>query len=159
MQIGNCVGAGNHRPFILFLISTVVSTIYVAIMCANAGWHTWPSLSYNKIHIDGYTSLSAMRIFKDIAIAFLNSAALMSSRGILILYLFIMSISVNLGLSALLWQQLYFIYGGKTYLSNLKSEESSGKRDCQNLIRFFGFTLPASRILPIFRQSEKKHTK
>ncbi|KAK0574328.1 hypothetical protein LWI29_021921 [Acer saccharum] len=30
--IGNCVGAGNHQHFIAFLISAVVSTIYIAIM-------------------------------------------------------------------------------------------------------------------------------
>ncbi|KAI4302113.1 hypothetical protein MLD38_037899 [Melastoma candidum] len=42
--IGNCVGAANHRPFIAFLISTIVSTIYVAVMCGYVGMHTWPGL-------------------------------------------------------------------------------------------------------------------
>lgn len=162
MQIGNCVGAGNHRHFILFLISAVVSTIYVAIMSANVGFRMWSPLTYgSRIGLRGNDSYFALRIFKEITLSFLNSAVLMSPRAVVLLYLFISSISVNFGLSVLLWQQLYFIYEGRTYLSNLRSEggERPGKRDCQNLIRFFGFTYPATRILPIFRKSQKKHVK
>ncbi|KAL5759122.1 hypothetical protein ACOSP7_017643 [Xanthoceras sorbifolium] len=160
--IGNCVGAGNHRHFIVFLISAVVSTIYVAIMCANVGLRIWPPFTYRShSRVNGSDSYFALRILKEITVAFLSSAVLMSPRGILLLYLFISSISVNFGLSVLLWQQLYFIYEGKTYLSHLKYEgsEGPGKRDCQNLIHFFGFPFYASRYLPIIGKSQKKHMK
>ncbi|KAK4842747.1 hypothetical protein QYF36_027005 [Acer negundo] len=160
--IGNCVGAGNHRHFIAFLISAVVSTIYVSIMCANVGLRTWPPFTLRS-HFDrnGHGSYFAMRILKEMIHAFLNSAVLMSFRGVLLLYLFISTISVNFGLSVLLWQQLYYIYEGKTYLNHLKSEGSDmpGKRDCENIIHFFGFPYSASRYLPTIGKFQKKHTK
>ncbi|GAY43333.1 hypothetical protein CUMW_073710 [Citrus unshiu] len=84
--IGNCVGAANHRYFILFLISAVVSTIYVAIMSVTAGLHIWSPLSIRShapANVVG-TDL-AMRFVKEIIFALLNSALLMSSRGLLLI--------------------------------------------------------------------------
>lgn len=160
--IGNCVGAANHRYFILFLISAVVSTIYVAIMAVTAGFHIWSPLSIRTHAIAnvGGTDL-AMRFVKEIVIALLNSALLMSSRGLLLVYLFVSSISVNLGLSVLLWQQLFYIYEGKTYLSHLSSQggDGAGQKDCQNILRFFGCPYSVSRYLPVVRDSEKRHKK
>ncbi|KDO53000.1 hypothetical protein CISIN_1g019492mg [Citrus sinensis] len=160
--IGNCVGAANHRYFILFLISAVVSTIYVAIMSVTAGLHIWSPLSIRSHAPSNVVGTDlAMRFVKEIIIALLNSALLMSSRGLLLVYLFVSSISVNLGLSVLLWQQLFYIYEGKTYLSHLNSQGGDGadQKDCQNILRFFGCPYSVSRYLPVVRDSEKRHTK
>lgn len=160
MQIGNCVGAANHRNFILFLISAVASMIYVAVMSVKAGLHIWPPLSIKPhSHANVVGTDLAMRFVKEIVFALLNSAMLMSSRGLLLVYLFISSVSLNLGLSVLLWQQLFYIYEGKTYLSHLSSQggDGAGKKDCQNILRFFGCPYSVSRYLPVVRDSEKRH--
>ncbi|KAG6642775.1 hypothetical protein CIPAW_09G164500 [Carya illinoinensis] len=132
--IGNCVGAANHRYFILFLISAVTSTIYVSIMSVYAGLRIWPPLTY-------------------------RSAVLLSARGLVLVYLFVSSVSVQIGLSVLLWQQLCFIYEGKTYLSHLstRGNEEIGRKDCQNLFRFFECPYSISRYLPNFSRYRKRH--
>lgn len=161
MQIGNCVGAANHRYFILFLISAVVSTIYVAFMSVKAGLHVWPPLSYRRpnAHINMFGIDFAMRIVKKIVMALLSSTVLLSTRELLLLYLFVSSISVNIGLSVLLWQQLFYIYEGKTYLSHLSSrgDDGDGRKDCRNILRFFGCPYSVSRYLPVVDSSQKRH--
>ncbi|XP_061368318.1 protein S-acyltransferase 11 [Gastrolobium bilobum] len=160
--IGNCVGAANHRNFIAFLISAVLSTIYVSIMSAYAGLHIWPTLTYSIKGLNGITSVDlAWRVINEILIAFLRSALLLSSRGLVLAYLFIASVSLQIGLSVLLWQQLSYIYQGKTYLSHLTSQAGNEeeKKDCQNLVRFFGFQYSVTRFLPTFRVTRKRHVK
>ena len=61
----------------------------------------------------------------EIVVAFMRSALLLSSRGLILAYLFIASVSLQIGLSVLLWQQLSYIYQGKTYLSHLSSQADS----------------------------------
>ncbi|KAG6389244.1 hypothetical protein SASPL_150708 [Salvia splendens] len=94
-------------------------------------------------------------------LAFLRSAVFLSARGVVLVYLFIASFSVGTGLSVLLWQQLSFIYVGKTYLSHLISvdNEEVTERDCQNLIRFFGFPSKTTAYLPSYWKSRKAHEK
>ncbi|KAL2938935.1 Protein S-acyltransferase 11 [Bienertia sinuspersici] len=158
--IGNCVGAANHRYFIGFLIVAVISVAYVAIVSAYAVLHIVPSLgegSLQEIHGNG-SDIRLMGILKDIFVAFVTSAIFFSSRGLVLLYLFIASISVGVGLIVLLWQQLYFIYEGRTFLASLSSQVEA-KRDCRNLYRFFGFPYFCSRYLRGFCSSEKIHRK
>lgn len=161
LQIGNCVGAANHRHFILFLISAVISTIYVSIMSAYAGLHIWPplTLTYKVGHLNGFNMDLGFRVMLDVFVALLRSALLLSARGLVLVYLFVSCVSVEIGLSVLLWQQLSYIYQGKTYLSHLGSQENGddGKKDCQNLFRFFGCPYSKSRYLPIFWRSRKRH--
>lgn len=162
MQIGNCVGAGNHRYFIAFLISAVISMVYVTVMSTYAGLHVWPPLSYRSLgHINGYSSNVALRVLKEVIFALLRSAVLLSARGLVLVYLFVSSVSVELGLSILLWQQLCYIYGGKTYLSHLSSRgnDDAGEKGCQNLSRFFGCPYFSSRFLPNFRKKIHKKWK
>lgn len=160
-QIGNCVGAANHYSFICFLISAVLSTIYVSIMSAYTSLHIWPPSSYSLGRLKGITGRDlAWRLVNEIFIAFLRSALFLSARGLLLVYLFIASVSLQIGLSVLLWQQLSFIYQGKTFLSNLSSQadnDEEEKKDCQNLVRFFGFQHPVSRFLSNFRVTRKRH--
>lgn len=161
MQIGNCVGAANHRHFIAFLISAVISMIYVSIMSAYAGLHTWPPLAYRSL---GHLNLNnnrdmVLRAMREVIFTLLRSALLLSTRGLVLVYLFVASVSVEIGLSVLLWQQLFYIYEGKTYLSHLNSHDNDavGTKDCQNLLRFFGCPHSFSRYLPTFQK--KRHKK
>uniref|UniRef100_A0A803QNX0 S-acyltransferase n=1 Tax=Cannabis sativa TaxID=3483 RepID=A0A803QNX0_CANSA len=109
--IGNCVGAANHRYFIAFLISAVISMIYVTFMSTYAGLYVWPPLSYRAFgRIHGYSSNMASTALKEVMLALLRSAALLSARGLILVYLFVSSVSVEIGLSILLWQQLCYIY-------------------------------------------------
>ncbi|KAG8493138.1 hypothetical protein CXB51_010515 [Gossypium anomalum] len=80
-------------------------------------------------------------------------------RGLVLIYLFIASISVEISLSVLLWQQLCYIYEGRTYLSHLSSREGDHvkEKDCQNLLRFFGCRYSMLRFLPTLRNSRKRH--
>ncbi|KAL1338835.1 hypothetical protein HN51_033412 [Arachis hypogaea] len=159
--IGNCVGAANHRSFVAFLMSAVLSTTYVAVMSTHAGLHVWPPLSFSLENSKGISgTYLGLRILSKISGAFLRSALLLSPRGLVLVYLFISSVSLLIGLSVLLWQQLSYIYQGKTYLSHLSSEgDNEEKKDCQNLVRFFGFQYSLTRFLPIFGVTRKKHVK
>ncbi|KAM7257853.1 hypothetical protein ACFE04_013594 [Oxalis oulophora] len=158
--IGNCVGARNHRHFIGFLISAVISTTYVAIFSLYAGLHIW-SLEY-KPHglVKAINKASTFVVIREVSFALLSSALYLSVRGVVLIYLFFASASVNIGLSVLLWQQLSYIYEGKTYVERLSSkDESAGKKDCQNLVHFFGCSYSISRYLSNFTNSRKIHKK
>ncbi|KAL8486042.1 hypothetical protein ACS0TY_022956 [Phlomoides rotata] len=161
--IGNCVGAANHRCFILFLISAVINTLYVTIMTLYSTVHIWPPFEHTTLSQLGVL-VDTEFIFgdlKDKILALLRSAVFLSVRGIVLVYLFMASVSVDIGLSVLLWQQLSYIYAGKTYLSHLRavdSEETMG-RDCQNLVRFFGCPYNAAVYLPSYWKSRKTHNK
>ncbi|KAF7806895.1 protein S-acyltransferase 11-like [Senna tora] len=136
--IGNCVGAANHRSFIAFLISAVLSTLYVSIMSAYASSLIWPQVTYSLGRLNGITSRELVwRVITETTSAFLSSALLLSPRGFVLVYLFISSVAVQIGLSVLLWQQLSLVYEGKTYLSHLASlaNNEEGKKDCQNFVR------------------------
>ncbi|PPS13064.1 hypothetical protein GOBAR_AA07554 [Gossypium barbadense] len=113
--IGNCVGAANHRHFIAFLFSAVFSTIYISFISAYAGLHIWPPVKYRSLgHLNGSGRDLAIQAFKEVMLALI-------------------------GLSVLLWQQLCYIYEGKTYLSHLSSQGSGGdhieEKGCQNIFR------------------------
>ncbi|CAH2053372.1 unnamed protein product [Thlaspi arvense] len=162
-SIGNCVGAGNHKNFIAFLISAVVSTIYASAMCVYSLIHIMPPLENGAVayasdvaHAD---SLSILRAVKNIVLAYIANAIFISVRGLVLVYLFVASISVAIGLSVLLWQQLSYIYEGKTYLSHLSSQgsEEDGEKSCGNLVTFFGCPLSIERHLPTIRNLRKRH--
>ncbi|KAK9274818.1 hypothetical protein L1049_022070 [Liquidambar formosana] len=124
--------------------------------------HIWPPVTYRSLgRLNGFSSDLALRIMKDIILALLSSAVLLSVRGLVLVYLFVASVSVEIGLIVLLWQQLCYIYEGKTYLSHLSSQgdDGIGERDCQNIFRFFGCSYSALRYLPSFQRSTKSHKK
>ncbi|GAU43024.1 hypothetical protein TSUD_12790 [Trifolium subterraneum] len=130
-------------------------------MAVYSSLHMWPPLTHTLGRLKGITGRDlAWKILNEIFIAFLRSALFLSSRGLLLLYLFIASFSLQIGLSILLWQQLSLIYEGKTYLSNLSSQEDNEeeeKKDCQNLVRFFGLQYSVARFLSIFHVTRKRH--
>ncbi|CAI0378063.1 unnamed protein product [Linum tenue] len=163
--IGNCVGAANHRHFILFLISAVASMLYVAFMSAYVGSQIWPPLTYRQPldPLSGINSDVAWRTLTESFLALLNSALLLTARGLVLVYLFFAGISVQIGLSVLLWQQLSYIYEGKTYLSHLSAQRTATdevvEKDCKNILLFFGCPFSVSRLLPTVRDSQKRHRK
>lgn len=162
MQIGNCVGSANHRCFILFLISTVISTAYVAIMTSYATRYNWPALDDKPAKLThGFINTELLiGVLKDYMFAFIRSTVFLSARGLVLIYLFIASVSVGIGLTVLLWQQLWYIYMGQTYLSHLSADsEEKAERDCQNIVKFFGFPYTASTYLPTYWKSKKRHVK
>lgn len=160
--IGNCVGAANHPAFIAFLISTILSTLYVTCMSAYVGMQIWPPMAFQSLgRLQGLGQSSfPFDTLKEVVIGVLGSIAQQSFRGFVLFYLLMASTSVEIALSVLLWQQLLYIYEGKTFLSHLKSEDNGvGQRDCKNLARFFGCSYPVTRLLPSFRSSKKIHNK
>ncbi|KAL4327348.1 hypothetical protein AHAS_Ahas13G0091100 [Arachis hypogaea] len=162
--IGNCVGADNHRCFIAFLISALAGTSYASIMSIYAMSHIWqmPSLTYSFENLDGPIGLFPQsRRIVEIMITALSSLLFQSSRGVILVYIIIASVSVQIGLSILLCQQLYYIYEGETYLGhlNLQAHSIEAKKDCQNLVRFFGFPYSVKRFLPNSLLPQKIHVK
>ncbi|XP_072974853.1 protein S-acyltransferase 11 isoform X1 [Typha angustifolia] len=134
--IGNCVGAANHRFFVAFLISIVISCSYVVLMAIYSGFHIWPPLQLER---SGLNTVSSIRILKNIVAAFASSALLLSARGLILIYLAFAGLSVEIGISVLLWQQLSFIYEGNTYINQISSTNViHGERGWQNVLRFFG---------------------
>ncbi|KAM0945260.1 putative protein S-acyltransferase [Dioscorea sansibarensis] len=85
--IGNCVGAANHRFFIAFLMSVVISCTYVAAMSIYGGYHVWPPLDYKYLTLSRLSSLGAIGTMKLIAAALADSALLLSGRGLVLIYL------------------------------------------------------------------------
>ncbi|KAK1321820.1 putative S-acyltransferase [Acorus calamus] len=137
--IGNCVGAVNHRHFVAFLTSVIVSCTYINLMAIYAGLRLWPPLQL--AHPTGL--VTASEVIKQIFIALLSSALLLSARGLILVYLFIASTSMAFGISVLLWQQLY--------INNLSSREDAGHEGgCQNLVRFFSCPHLISRFFVRF---------
>lgn len=159
--IGNCVGAANHRSFILFLISTVVSTLYTAIMTSYSALYIWPSVDHKPIHMmnESVNTELIVGLLKDNFLAFVRAATFLPIRGLVLVYLFIASVSVGIGLGALLCQQLGYIYAGKTYLSHLTymDNEEVVEKDCQNLVTFFGCSQSTAVYLPSYWKSKKWH--
>ncbi|KAF3604929.1 hypothetical protein DY000_02050033 [Brassica cretica] len=160
-MIGNCVGAGNHKNFVAFLISAIISTSYASVMCVYSLIHILPSLENGAAYASSHAnnSGSILRGVKSIVLAYISNAIFISVRGLVLLYLFVASVSVAIGLSVLLWQQLSYIYEGKTYLSHLSSQgsEEDGEKSCGNLLTFFGCPLLIERHLPSIRNLRKRH--
>ncbi|KVI05237.1 Zinc finger, DHHC-type, palmitoyltransferase [Cynara cardunculus var. scolymus] len=163
LSIGNCVGAANHRVFIIFLISAVISNLYVSLISSFTAFHIWPPIRQVPIAVLSSPSdyMLVYSFLKETALSFSTSVESLSLRGFILIYLFLASVSVEIGLGVLLWQQLSYVYQGKTYLSHLSSRGTNraSKKDCQNIVRFFGCPYSATRCLLGFWNSRKTHKK
>lgn len=144
-------------------MSTVTSTVYVSLISAYTALYTWPPINYRVTRSpEGLNTYKLVfTLLKEAILSFLRSAVFITPRGLVLVYLFIASVSVQIGLSVLLWQQLCYIYKGKTYLSQLSSSENeeSPERDCQNFVRFFGCQYATTRYFQSFWNSRKSHKK
>lgn len=145
----------------------MTSTVYISIISSYAATKVWPPLNFRPTLVNDFARNDLVfGTLKEIIFTFLRSALFLSSRGLLLVYLFVASVSVELGLSVLLWQQLCFIYEGQTYLSHLRSQgvEDGGsdgvrEKDIRNLLLFFDCPSSTSRFLPSFWSLKKKHKK
>ncbi|KAL0913667.1 hypothetical protein M5K25_017144 [Dendrobium thyrsiflorum] len=90
-----------------------------------------------------------------------SSVLMLSVRGLVLLYLAFACLSADIGIAVLLWQQLYYIYEGKTYITHISSQ-NTGNGGCQNILRFFScphwafkfFRIPANTAK--FQESSSK---
>ncbi|PIN16785.1 Protein S-acyltransferase [Handroanthus impetiginosus] len=132
-------------------------------MTSYAALYIWPHLDHRPVSkLSEFVNAELIfGVLKDNILAFLRSAVFLPARGVVLVYLFIASVSVGIGLSVLLWQQLSYIYAGKTYLSHLSAADNDHmvERDCQNLVKFFGCRFSASVYLPSYWKSRKSHEK
>nr|CAD1830699.1 unnamed protein product [Ananas comosus var. bracteatus] len=146
LQIGNCVGAANHRFFVAFLISVVVSCAYVVAMATYAAVYVWPRVDLG-VHLKS-PGLDSLELLKEIVAALATSALFLSARGFLLVYLAFAGLAVGIGVSALLWQQLSSIYDGETYIDRITLKNAThDERGCENLLRFFGCPYSVSGVL------------
>lgn len=117
-------------------------------MTSFAAYHVWPPVDYRSIALLGANNVNSFRVIKQITAALASSVLLLSARGLILVYLAFASISVEIGINVLLWQQLCYIYEGNTYLSHISSVGGvRGDKGCHNLLRFFGCPYSAFRFL------------
>nr|AEQ94184.1 DHHC zinc finger domain-containing protein [Elaeis guineensis] len=113
-----------------------------------AGSHTWPPLEFRTLGSTGFHDVSGARLAKEIIAALASSALRLSARGFVLIYLAFACLPVEIGLSALLWQQLYYIYEGRTYINRINSLNAwRGEKGLQDLLRFFGCPYSVFRVL------------
>ncbi|KAH7439766.1 hypothetical protein KP509_04G075200 [Ceratopteris richardii] len=160
--IGNCVGAGNHRPFILFLLFTVLSNMYVFTMSLSAIIKIWAQVDLPKVY-GVASSTQAMLVIASYLQALLGSSISSSARALALLYLIAVSVSVAIGVGLLLHHQVKQLYEGYTLIETLQhaSDIRTGLRRGQwrNLRRVFGHGHPLSWVLPKLGSNGKMHEK
>uniref|UniRef100_A0A804JS23 S-acyltransferase n=1 Tax=Musa acuminata subsp. malaccensis TaxID=214687 RepID=A0A804JS23_MUSAM len=104
--------------------------------------------NHRNLALSGFGIGSAASIVKEIVAALASSALLLSARGLILIYLSFASLSVEIGIVVLLWQQLYWIYEGNTYINQIASHNvAHGEKGWQNLLRFFGCPYSVYRVL------------
>lgn len=117
-------------------------------MASYAVYRVWPPIDYGNLALREFHTLGLMIIMKQLIVALASSALLLTARGLVLIYLAFAGIAVEFGISMLLWQQLYYIYEGNTYINHISSKDSaSGERGCHNLFLFFGCPYLAYRFL------------
>lgn len=166
-QIGNCVGANNHQHFLLFLLFATLSGLYVFTMSTYVGTKVWPQLlRFRRINLPRVHSGVSFNVILDVLAALVVSLEpVASTRAFALIYLFIASLSLAIGVGLLLYQQMQLVYTGQTYLDTLSSGDGNHHQDRSwtNFRRLFGkqhpFLWPLPRIgskyVPL---SEKIHS-
>ncbi|CAM6097998.1 unnamed protein product [Calypogeia fissa] len=150
--IGNCVGANNHRHFILFLLYTVLSSVYVFGMALYTGLRIWPSvITSNRMDNFGNSLSFSMGAG---ALAVVANAILISGRAVALLYLLVASVAIVTGVGILLQQQLSFLYSGSTFIDSIQAaSKSRGQEGWDNLRQVFGNGHPIFWALPILPEA------
>lgn len=148
--IGNCVGASNMRPFILFLLFAVMSNVYVLMMSISAMLKVWSSLDFSDRVRVSSMNWHIMEVLASYLQALLGSSISSSVRTIAIFYLVAASLSVIIGVGLLLYQQLRQLYDGYSFIESLQFENGNfrGSRGWRNFQRTFGHGNPAFWIFP-----------
>lgn len=166
-QIGNCVGANNHQHFLLFLLFATVSGLYVFTMSTYVGTIVWPQLlRFRRVNLPRVHAAVSFNVILDVLAAMVVSLEpVASTRAFSLIYLFIASLSLVIGVGLLLYQQVQLVYTGQTYLDTLSSGGGNHHqvRSWTNFKRLFGKQHPFLWLLPrvgskYVPPSEKFHT-
>lgn len=151
--IGNCVGAANHRHFILFLLFAVLSTLYVFGMSVAAIVRIWKNLVDLPEVLGVASSSQVVVLLATYLQAMLGSSISSSVRTIGLLYLVAVSLAVAIGVGLLLHQQVRQLYDGHTFIEILQYENGLARGAPQgggwrNLQRVFGHGHPVFWVFP-----------
>lgn len=168
LQIGNCVGANNQGHFLLFLIFTTLSCLYVLTMSVYTFNHSRASLIRNQQSDDlpePHQTSTGMGLdyLSDLLSSLLfDNEDISAIRYIALLYLFVISTALLIGVGILLYQQLSLLYQGQTYLDTLSTDLTNfgpvGRRGWANLQRVFGKRYPWLWLCP-YISSQKFHAR
>ncbi|KAG0575767.1 hypothetical protein M758_5G031300 [Ceratodon purpureus] len=165
--IGNCVGANNHQHFLLFLLFASVSGLYVLTMSTYVGTIVWPQLlRFRRVNLPRVHAGVSFDVVLDVLAAMVVSLEpVASTRAFALIYLFIASLSLVIGVGLLLYQQVQLVYTGQTYLGTLTSGSGNHHlvKSWTNFRRLFGKQHPFFWLLPrvglnYVPPSEKIHT-
>ena len=158
------MGANNHQHFLLFLLFATVSGLYVLTMSTYVGTIVWPQLlRFRRINLPRVHVAVSFNIILDVLAAMVISLEPEeTTRAIALMYLFITSLSLAIGIGILLYQQVQLVYSGQTYLDTLSSAHHQSK-SWTNFRRLFGKRHPFLWLLPRIGSkhgplSEKIHT-
>lgn len=94
-------------------------------------------------------SIGALVFVKQFLQNVVCSALFLSARGFVLIYLAMACFSLEIGISVLLFQQLRYIYEGRTYINYLRFNKGDevGKKGMHNIVRFFNCPFWFSRLL------------
>ena len=124
LQIGNCVGAKNHRFFFVFLSWTFMACSYMFIMAARAILRFWPKflslqraamgthafdLDPRHSTIESYTELFSIKV-------------------VVLIYLLMLGLGTSVCLGLLLSTQLQLMFDGQTYVESIQGGKSERGR-------------------------------
>uniref|UniRef100_A0A0D9WB24 S-acyltransferase n=1 Tax=Leersia perrieri TaxID=77586 RepID=A0A0D9WB24_9ORYZ len=98
----------------------ITELFYAAVMTIYASYRIWPPLDFESL-ASTRRSMGYFKMVLEIIATLGSSAFFLSARGLVTVYLAFASLSVNAGISVLLFQQLSYIYEGNTYLNRLSS--------------------------------------
>ena len=164
LQIGNCVGANNHGYFILFLVFTLAGCVYalgMAIYTYNYSRMSLTTVQYDP-PIPGTPGISLGRLGDIFDSSFSNNQAAIMIRHIGLLYLFIITLALLIGISLLLHQQVTLVFQGQTYLDSLSvvdgNKSGSVKKGWANLQRVLAKRYSWLWLLPCI-SSKKFHAR
>lgn len=150
--IGNCVGAANHRPFVLFLFFAVLSNVYVFLMSVSAIVKIWKTQADLPEMFGVSSSSQAVVVLATYLQALLGSSISSSVRALGLLYLVAVSLSVSIGVGLLLHHHVRQLYDGYTFIETLQRENGVTRGlpqgEWRNFQRVFGYGHPLFWVFP-----------
>lgn len=124
--INNCIGRANLRNFLLFLVWTVLSMVYVLGLCLALIRQHW-----DVVRRALFRSSAGGRIWEQWLRPLLATTVLLISNApwwlLVTFYLFAIAVGVLVAVGALLGSQLYYLSKGVTYIDHLQGGGAASK--------------------------------
>ena len=145
--LSNCVGADNHRNFLLFLFWTIISCFYVtavaSVLLLARRTYVWDFVSAVLRSLQWQRVILAWFVVLQTAPAWLSAS----------LYLLVASLGLALGLGILMQRQVNFLLRGVSYIDalNLRTKGHTPNMvsdPVMNLRKVFGSRHPGIWLLP-----------